>query len=127
MLAALTLLAPWAGSGDTDRSSIQLLRSAGVLEVISGWQRPAAVLAWYLVVVLAAAALVAVAWGRPIVAGWALLPIGPAMLVAAVIVTRSALPVRWGAIVGVSAGLIATAGAVLILMTQRSRGKGAAE
>ncbi len=127
LLAAFALLAPWARSGDTDRSSIELLGSAGVLEVISGWQRPAAVLAWYLVVVLAAAALVAVAWQRPIVAAWALLPIGPAMLAAAVIVARSSLPVRWGAVAGVLAGLMATTGAILILMTHESRGKGTAE
>ena len=126
LAAALTLLAPWARSGTTDHSSIDLLDSAGALDVISGWQRPAALLAWYLVVVSAATALLAVAWGRTTVGALALLPMGPIMTVAAVIVGRSSLPLRWGALAGVIAGLTATTVALLILMRSDSRRKEAA-
>lgn len=123
LLAALALLAPWAGSGTTNRSSIELLTSAGVLDLITGWQKPAAILAWYLVVVLAAVAVVAIAWGRTTAGAAALLPIGPAMMVSAAIVARSPLPLRWGALVGVASGLTATAVAILILMKGQPSGK----
>jgi len=127
LLGALALLAPWAGSGTTDRSSIELLTSAGVLDLITGWQKSAAILAWYLVVVLAAVAVVAVAWGHTTAGAAALLPIGPAMMVSAAIVARSPLPLRWGALVGVVSGLTATAVAILILMRDSSNGKDTAQ
>jgi len=127
LLAALALLAPWAGSGSTNRSSIELLTSAGVLDVISGWQKPAAMLAWYVVVVLAAIAVVSIAWGRATVGAVAMLPIGPAMMVSAAIVAHSSLPLRWGALAGVASGLTATVAAVLILMRDPSSGKEAAQ
>ncbi len=114
--AVLGLFAPWARSGSTDRSSVDLLRSAGVLDVISGWQRPMAVVAWYLVILLTAAALVALAWGRVRASAVALLPLGPALTGALVIVARSPLPLRWGAVVTTGLGLTATVAASLVLI-----------
>ncbi len=127
LAAAVGLLAPWARSGSVDRSSVDLLRSAGILDVISGWQRPATILAWYLVVLLAAAALVAAAWGRTRLSALVLFPVGPALLVALVIVVRSPLPVRWGAVMSTGFGLTATTAAGLILMRGAIRRKDGCE
>ncbi len=124
LAAALSLVAPWARSGTRDQSSVDLLRSAGVLDVITGWQRSATVATWYGVVVLVAISLVALAWGRSTLSAAVLVPVGPAVFFAAVIVSRSPLPLRWGAVAGSLCGLTATASAILILMRVQTLAQG---
>ena len=115
-LAALSLLLPWSESGGNDRNSIQLVRSAGVVDAISDSTRWLLVGAWGVVVVLAAGSIVAMAWGRVRLTALLGTPLGLAMIVAAVIVERSPLPLRWGAIVGCGAGLVAAVRSGVILM-----------
>lgn len=118
--AAVSLLAPWARSGRADRSSIELLATAGALDVLSTPQRVLAITGWYLVVAGAAASLIAAAWDRRSAAAALALPAGPALLIAWVIVGRSPLGVRWGAPLGAALGVTATMAGVLVLMGPRS-------
>ena len=115
-LTAVSLLLPWSRSGDNDRSSIELLRTAGVLDVVSTSTRWLLVSAWFLVIVLAAGSILAAGWHRLHLAAIAAVPLAPAVVVAVVVVLRSPLPVRWGAIVGCAAGLTATARSSVILI-----------
>ncbi len=115
-LAATSLLLPWSRSGVNDRSSIELLRAAGVLDVVAASTRWLLVGSWYLIVVMAALSILAMGWGHVRVAAAIAAPLGPAMLVAAAIVQRSPLPLRWGVVVGCAAGLTATARSAVILI-----------
>lgn len=121
--AAVFLLAPWAGSGRVDRSTLDLLTTASALDV---WEGPGEILAvgtWYLVPVLGAAALVAAGWHRPGFSAACALPIGPLMALAWLAVVRSPFEARWGAVAGTVSGLAASASAGLLLLERRSRRK----
>jgi hypothetical protein len=120
-LAATSLLLPWSRSGTNDRSTIELLRTASVLDVVSASTRWLLVGAWYLIVVLAALSILAVGWGHVRLAAALAAPLGPAMLVAAAIVQRSPLPLRWGVAVGCATGLTASARSAVILIRNEFR------
>lgn len=123
-VSALTLLGPWVRSGRTDRSTLDLLRSAGALDVLDGADRVAALLAWYLVPVLAAVAVVAAAWQRPRLTAAVVVPMGPMMVMAFRAVSAAPFDVRWGAVAGIVAGLTATGLGVLLLVTAPSTAEG---
>ena len=122
--AALALVGPWARSGTVDRSSIELLASAGALDVLSNRDHVIAVGSWYLVVLLAAGALLGAAWDRRRLTAVLVIPIGPAMAVAWWIVAAAPLTVRWGAPVGTMLGLTATGAGVLLLMESTVQAEG---
>lgn len=124
LAGAASLVGPWARSGRVDRSSVELLATAGALDVLSGAERLAAVVAWYLVVVAAAFALVAAAWGRTTLAMWPAVLVGPALVGAWLIVARSPLTVRWAAPLGALMGLTASATGILVLMRRTGRAEG---
>jgi len=116
------LFAPWGRSGEVGRSSIQLLRSATVLDVLSDMERIALLLLWLAVIVAVAGALVASSWGRPRLVAGLLIPLGPALVFAALVVTRSPLRVQWGAGASATLGLTASALGGLILIGSASGG-----
>ncbi len=124
VIAAVSLLAPWARSGRVDRSTIELLSTAGALDLLVGWAEVATLVSWYLVPVLAAAAALAAGWHRKRLTGGFVLPIGPLMGLAWFAVLRSPLESRWGAGLGVAAGLIATTLAGLLLMRPQNSAEG---
>ena len=127
VMTAVSLLLPWSRSGHNDRSSLELLRTAGVLDVVSVSTRWLLVGAWYLIIVLVAVSFVAAGWGYQRVAALAGVPLGLAMVVAAGVVQQSALPLRWGALVGCGAGLTATVRSGVILMHNEFQAEGRAE
>jgi hypothetical protein len=113
---ALSLLAPWGRSGRVDRSSVELLASAGALEFLSPTEHLLLVGAWFLIFVGAAGAVVAAAWRSPRLVAASAAPMGPAMVLAWWAVGVSPLQTRWGATVGLVVGLTATAMAILLLI-----------
>ena len=121
--AAFGLLLPWAESGSRSRSSIELLRSAAALDLFSTVERWLLVLAWFAVVALAAAGLIAVAWHRIELGAVAFGVIGPALVIAVVVVRRSPLGVDWGAYASSGLGVVASIGSGMLL-TRRSRTEG---
>jgi hypothetical protein len=124
VLAAVSLLAPWARSGRVDRSTIDLLSSAGALDLLTGRAEVMALASWYLVPLLAAGGAIAAGWHRQRLTGGFVLPIGPLMGLAWLAVLRSPLDTRWGAGLGVVAGLIASTLAGLLLMRPQNSAEG---
>lgn len=121
--AAFGLLLPWAESGSRSRSSIELLRSAAALDLFSTVERWLLVVAWFAVVALAAAGLIAVAWHRIELGAVTFGVIGPALVIAVVVVCRSPLGVDWGAYASSGLGVVASIGSGMLL-TRRSRAEG---
>lgn len=115
LAAAFGLLLPWAQSGTRSRSSIELLRSAGALDLFSTGERWLLVVAWFSVVAAAAAGLVAVSWHRVDLAATIIAIIGPVLVVAVLIVRRSPLTVEWGAYLSSGLGVVASIGSGMLL------------
>jgi hypothetical protein len=124
VFAAVSLLAPWARSGRVDRSTIELLSTAGALDLLAGWAEVVALVSWYLVPLLAAGAAVAAGWQRQRLTAGFVLPIGPLMGLAWLAVLRSPLETRWGAGLGVASGLMASTLAGLLLMRPQNSAEG---
>lgn len=96
--SAISLVLPWVRTGDRTRSSIQLIASAGALDIIEGPSRVAVVVLWFLVPALVAAAMLALAAGRSTLTTVLLAPLGfvlAAMVGLLVVVAGSV--VVWGA------------------------------
>lgn len=106
LVSAAALLGPWLRSGTVDRSSVDLIGSATALDVLSGTTRVVVVGAWLTVVVLVAVALVTAAWDRPRVALAVLLPVGPLLVAAWILLAGSPLEVRWGAVMAGISGAV---------------------
>ena len=113
--AVFGLLLPWAASGTRSRSSIELLSSANALDVLSALERWALLGVWFGVVVAVAVGLVAVAWHRIDLGALAFAAVGPALVVAVVIVCRSPLSPEWGAYTSSGLGLVASIGSGMLL------------
>ena len=127
VLAAFGLLLPWARSGGRSRSSIELVSTAGALDVVTGWPFAALVIGWFSVVVAAAVALVLVAWGRPVAGASAAAVVGPGMIAALVAVSASPLPLAWGAWIASGFGVGASIGSGLLVLTRVSERQGTVE
>ena len=121
--AAFGLLLPWAESGTRSRSSIELLRSAAALDLFSTIQQWLLVGAWFAVVVLVAVGLLAVAWQRIDLGALAFSVVGPALVVAVLVVRRSPLTADWGAYAASGLGVVASIGSGMLL-TRRAAGEG---
>lgn len=125
VLAVVGYFAPWARSGSVDRSSIDLLVTAGSLDLLEGPLRLLAAGAWGVVPVLVAAALLALTWHRYQLAATLLLPIGPVLTAGALIVnvqSNDAFRLRWGAPIVALCALTASVAAILVLANSRSKG-----
>ena len=123
---ALCLLTPWAGSGQVDRSTIELLGSAGALDLLEGRNEVIALAGWFAVPLLAAMAAVGAGWGRRRLTAWSALPMGPVMVMAWWAVASSPLEARWGAVLSALVGLMASSLAGLVLMSRDESAEGQA-
>ncbi len=115
LVAALSLLAPWARSGQVDRSMFELISSARALDLLSGFEVVLVGAAVVGVTVSASAGLLAASWDRPRMAALSLVASGPILIVASVVVSRTPLRLAWGAIGGSTAGAIASICAMMLL------------
>ena len=118
---ALSLVLPWVRVGGRSRSSIDLIGSAGALDVIEGGVRVAVVATWFLVPALVSVAMLAAAADRPRAAALSLLPLGPGLLAVVAVATLSARSVLvWGAYLTAVAAVVTTVLAVVVLRRLRA-------
>ena len=107
-LVAVSAFLPWGGSGRVDRSSYQLARVADRLGIVGARWQHVLLVAWVLVPLVAALALLSAALARPVPV-LVLVPFVVAIgIVAAVVVARSPVAVRlgaWLALAGCGCGL----------------------
>jgi hypothetical protein len=107
-LVAVAAFLPWGGSGRVDRSSYQLARVADRLGIVGARWQHVLLVAWVLVPLVAALALLSAALARPVPV-LVLVPFVAAIgIVATVVVARSPVAVRhgaWLALAGCACGL----------------------
>lgn len=120
VLAIVGLLLPWAGSGTRARSTIELLAVAGALELIEPWQRVLLLGIWMAVVVSAAVGLCLITSGRMGAGASCLVPIGPVLAIALVVIARSSLTLEWGAVMATGWGVVASVGGLAVLGNVRT-------
>ena len=122
-LTVTTLVLPWFGILGRQRSSIDILRSASVLDVIEGPIKIAVIAGWLLAPILVSSAMLFAASGRRRIAASMLLPVG---IVTVLIVGAGSVidevDLVWGAFVGLVAAAVASALAILVLLAPRSAG-----
>lgn len=115
-ISVVCLVLPWVRLGVRSRSSIDLIASAGALDVITGPTKLVVVLLWLVLPILAAAAIVALAAQRTGLMAGFLLPIGPVIgLVMALLILVAPTSVVWGAWLSAGFGLVASVLAVVLL------------
>lgn len=96
------LHAPWGRSGRVDRTSLEILASAASVEVITGWTRWLALMAWWAVTVLVAASFVGRVVGRRRLADGCLVGlVVPVGVLGALVASSPVLATRWGLVVAV--------------------------
>ncbi len=117
---AVSLVLPWLRIGSRNRSSIDLIGSAGALDVIDGSVRVAVVATWFLVPLLAAAAMLAGAAGRHRLASGLLVPLAPTL--AGVVILGWAVAgdgLAWGAYLTAALALTTGGLATFLLWSNR--------
>jgi hypothetical protein len=119
LLAVAGLLGPWVYSGSRGRSSIELIGSAGALDLIEGTTRFAVVIVWLLAPVLVAAAVLAAAAQRPRLSSSLVLPLGPIIGgVAAIVLIAVRDLAGWGVWFSGAFAIIASALAAVSMFRQ---------
>ncbi len=108
LLTVALLFAPWGRSGTVDRTSLELLTTAGSVRVVTGGLRWCALSAWWSVTLVVAVSTAVRVFGRPRVADrlLALLVAGVGPLVVGVIAS-GAVRVRWGLWAALAAAMTA--------------------
>ena len=124
IVSTICLVLPWVRVGTRDRSSIDLIGSAGALDIIEGATKAIVILLWFLLPLLVAAAMLALAAGRTRLLAWLLLPLGPilgAIVVLLLVVAGDV--VVWGAWLSAAFAVGASASAIMVLIgrTEGSR------
>ena len=124
IVSTVCLVLPWVRVGTRDRSSIDLIGSAGALDIIEGATKAIVILLWFLLPLLVAAAMLALAAGRTRLLAWLLLPLGPilgAIVVLLLVVAGDV--VVWGAWLSAAFAVGASASAIMVLIgrTEGSR------
>jgi len=120
VLSTVCLVLPWVRVGSRDRSSIDLIGSAGALDIIEGATKAIVVLLWFLLPVLVAAAMLSLAAGRIRLLGWLLLPLG--LILGAIVLLLLIVAgdvVVWGAWLSAAFAVGASASAIMVLVGQR--------
>ena len=118
--AAVALVLPWVRTGDRTRSSIDLIGTAGALDVIEGSVRVGVVITWFLVPVLVAGAMLAGAADRLRLGAALLVPLGPLLAgVIAFAAVRAGDVLVWGAYVTGACATAATVLAAFVLLRLR--------
>lgn len=123
ILAASTALVaaflPWGRSGQTSRSSFQLIGVADRLDVLQGSARSAAYL-WFVLPVLVGLAWLARSVGRSALAASLAATAGLICLAASELTVRSPLAVEYGATIARWAGIVAAGAAAAHHLVARS-------
>ena len=120
-ITVTSLALPWFDILGRERSSIDILRSASVLDVIEGPVKLVAIAGWLLAPVLVSAAMFTAASGRYRIAAALLLPVGVVvLLIVGAGAVRDEVDLAWGAFVGLLAAAAASALAIVVLATPKT-------
>ncbi len=120
VLSTICLVLPWVRVGSRDRSSIDMIGSAGALDIIEGATKAIVVLLWFLLPVLVAAAMLSLAAGRIRLLGWLLVPLG--LILGAIVLLLLIVAgdvVIWGAWLSAAFAVGASASAIMVLVGER--------
>ncbi len=120
VLSTICLVLPWVRVGSRDRSSIDMIGSAGALDIIEGATKAIVVLLWFLLPVLVAAAMLSLAAGRIRLLGWLLVPLG--LILGAIVLLLLIVAgdvVVWGAWLSAAFAVGASASAIMVLVGER--------
>lgn len=120
-LATLSLALPWFTISGRSRSSVDLLSSASALDVIDGWVKVAVIGGWLLAPIIVSAAMLVAASGRHRRAAMMLVPVALVTLAVVVIgATNDRIQLAWGAGFGGVFAALASACAIMVLVTRRN-------
>ena len=125
VLSAVALVLPWVRTGSRSRSSIEMIASAGALDVIEGTTKAIVVLLWFCIPLLVAAALIAFAAGRLRLLAGLILPLGP--ILGAIVGLLRAVGgdiVEWGAWLSAVFAVGGSISAIMVLATRQGRTAG---
>ncbi|NNC81663.1 MAG: hypothetical protein HKN94_16080 [Acidimicrobiales bacterium] len=121
-LAAVTLVLPWLTISGRSRSTIDLIGSAGALDVLNGFWKALVITGWFLFPATVAAAMLVAASGRLRIAAWLVLPL--AVLLAVLVVGLRLLlgegTIAWGAWLTGLFAAAATGSAIMVLFGERT-------
>ena len=119
-LTVISLVLPWFDILGRERSSIDILRSASVLDVIEGGLKVVVISGWLLAPVVVSAAMLLAASGRHRTAALLLLPVGliTVLVVGAGFIVDE-VGLAWGAFVGLLSALPASILAMMVLASPR--------
>lgn len=121
-LTACTLVLPWFHISGRARSSIDLISSAGALDVIGGGTRLLVVALWLLLPVLVAVAMLLYAAQRSTASAILIALVGAVVLVVlAVGFVVDGVALAWGAAVAAVCAVVAVSCAMMDMMFQRGR------
>lgn len=110
---------PWSASGETTRSSFELLQAADRLDLLSGGPRRVGLTAWYLLPVLVAVVWLTATLDRPVATAVAGTAVAAVALAGAGVVLNSPLKAEAGVPMAVVAAAAALAGAALIVWERK--------
>jgi len=110
---------PWVRSGERERNSFELLRSADRLDLIDGAVQRATQLGWLLMPVAVGVVVLALAWGRHRIGGVAALFAGVLASVVGALVAGSSLDTTAWPAVALGLGLVVVVLAILELVGER--------
>lgn len=120
-VTACTLVLPWFRVAGRARSSIDLISSAGALDVIEGGTRLAVVGLWLVLPVLSAIALFMFALKQPNVAAILSFVVGAAvLLVIGLVLFIDEVGLAWGAWLAAASGATAAVCAIMVLTSART-------
>ena len=118
-LAVVSLVLPWFDVLGKERSSIDLVSSAGALDVIEGGVKVLVLLGWFSAPLFVSVAMLVAASGRHRVAALVLLPVGLVLVGVFVVgVFVDDVGIAWGAIFGVVFAAASTAIAAVVLASR---------
>lgn len=118
-LAAASLVLPWFELSGRPRSTIDVIGSAGALEVIAGSTKLLVVLGWLMLPLLAAAGMLLAASGRDRLAAAIILPIGPLVLSIVLIGLAAGLSAAWGVWPAALSASVSLGCAIMVLVLIR--------
>ncbi len=120
-LAVVSLVFPWFVIVGRARSSIDLISSAGALDVIEGGVKVLVLVGWLIAPALVSIAMLVAASGRFRLAAGLVMPISIGLVVVAIAgLFVDAIGLAWGAIFGGGFAALAGVFAMMVLVTARN-------